>query len=88
MPRGTGMSPTRRRNRRPKTATPEALAAQLPDELRSLGGVDTPSDYQSLTGHVADWLNQAAPGRGHDLAASVMTAAGLEAAAFYRKVLT
>lgn len=88
MPRGTGMSPTQRRNRRPKTATPEALAAQLPDELRSLGGVGTPTDYQVLRGHIADWLNQAAPGGGHELAAPVMTAAGLSAADFYRKSLT
>ncbi|MGW8815511.1 hypothetical protein [Gordonia terrae] len=88
MPRGTGMSPTRRRNRRPKTDTPEALAARLPGELRSLEGVDTPSDYQALRGHVADWLNHAAPGHGHELAAPVLVAAGLSAADFYRKALT
>ncbi|WP_420880747.1 hypothetical protein [Rhodococcus sp. (in: high G+C Gram-positive bacteria)] len=87
MPRGTGMSPTRRRNRKPKAASPEALAALLPDELRSLQGLGTPSDYQALRGHVVDWLNHAVPGQGQNLAFPVMDAAGLSAAEFYRVAL-
>lgn len=88
MPRGTGMSPTRRRNCRPKSQSPEALAALLPDELRSLKGLYTLSDYQALRGNVVDWLGHAVPGTGHELTAPVMNAAGLSAADFYRKALT
>lgn len=88
MPRGTGMSPTRRRNRKPTASNPEALAALLPDELRSLKVLGTPSDYQTLWRHVADWLNHFAPGQGHVPVAAVMGAAGLSAADFYRKALT
>ncbi len=88
MPRGTGMSPTRRRNRKPTASSPEALAALLPDDLRSLEGLGTPGDYQALRGHVVDWLNHAVPDQGQNLAAPVMDAAGLAAADFYRKALT
>ncbi|PTR26488.1 hypothetical protein C8K36_10560 [Rhodococcus sp. OK519] len=87
MPRGSGMSPTRRRNRKPTGSSPEALAARLPDDLRSLEGVGTPSEYQALRGHVADWLDHAAPGQGQVQASAVMTAAGLSAAEFYRIAL-
>ncbi|MBM7458572.1 hypothetical protein JOE26_001247 [Rhodococcus coprophilus] len=88
MARGTGMSQTRRRNRKPSASSPEALAALLPNDLRLLGGLCTPGDYQSLRGNVADWLNGSVPGRGHELAAPVMNAAGLSAADFYHQVLT
>lgn len=85
-------------------ATPEALSARLPEDLRTFEGVSTPSDYLALRAHVVDWLNatigdvrsgqatapsnHAAPGRGHDLAAPVLDAAGLSAANYYRKALT
>ncbi len=69
-------------------ATPEALNARLPEDLRTFEGVCTPSDYLALRAHVVDWLNHAAPGRGHDLAAPVLDAAGLSAADYYRKALT
>lgn len=69
-------------------STPGALASLLPEELRSLEGVETPSDYQALRGHVVEWLNHAAPGHGHDLAAPVMNASGLSASDYYRKALT
>lgn len=84
MPRGTGMSPTRRRSRKPIASSPEALAALLPDELRSLEGLYTPGDHLSLRGRVVDWLNRIAPGV---KASPVMDAAGLSAADFYRHAL-
>lgn len=79
--------PIRRTSKRTAT-TPEALAEHLPVELRSLAGVDSLGDYRVLSHHITDWLNHAAPGHGHELAAPVMNAAGLSAADFYRKVLT
>ena len=88
MPRGTGMPPTRRRNRKPSTSSPQALAAVLPDELRTLEGLCTPSDYQALRGNAVNWLNGKVPGLGHELATPVLNAAGLSAADFYRKALT
>lgn len=87
MPRGTGMSPTRRRSRKPTATSPEALAARLPDELQSPEGLCTPGDYQSLRGHVVDWLDRAVPAQGQVLASPVMNAAGLSAADFYRQAL-
>lgn len=88
MPRGTGMPPTRRRNRRPKHESPEALAGRLPKELRSLEGVYTPGDYQSLRRDIASWVEQTAPGDVPELAARVMATAGITAADFYRRALT
>lgn len=82
------MGRPKRHSRKTSATSPEALADLLPVDLRSLQGVYTPSDYQALRGHVADWLNQAAPGAGPELAGPVMTAAGLTAADYYRKALT
>jgi hypothetical protein len=77
-----------RRNHKPSASSPEALAALLPDELRSLEGLYTPSDYQALRGNVVAWLSHAVPGIGHEIAAPVMNAAGLSAADFYLQALT
>ncbi|MEV4635245.1 hypothetical protein AB0J79_18630 [Rhodococcus coprophilus] len=74
-----------RRNTKQSASNPEALAALLPDELRSLEGLYTPSDYQALRGNVVDWLSSARHGTG--LATPVMNAAGLSAADFYRHAL-
>ena len=87
MSRGAGMSPTRRRNRKPTATSPGALAALLPNELRSLEGLYTRSDYLSLRGHVVDWLSHAVPGQEHVLVSPVMKAAGLSAADFYWQAL-
>lgn len=81
------MGRPKRRNNKQAASTPEALAALLPGELRSLEGLYTPSDYQALRGNVVDWLSHAVPGTGHELAAPVMNAAGLDAAAFYQQAL-
>ena len=90
MPRGTGMSPTRRRGRRPKADSPEALAARLPVELRSRAGLDSIDAYKSRATAVADWLNTQIPGQGRELLPSVMAAAGvgLSIVDFYRYRLT
>jgi hypothetical protein len=85
---GEPMRPGIRRGRQQSASTPEALASLLPGDLRSLEGLSTPSDYQALRGHVIDWINQAAPGHGQELAAPVLRAAGLSAADFYRVALT
>ncbi|CAM3257524.1 hypothetical protein RHDE110596_23750 [Prescottella defluvii] len=82
------MGRPKRHNRTRSASSPEALAALLPDDLRSLQGLGTPSDYQALRGHVVDWLNHAAPGQGQVLTSPVMDAAGMSAAEFYRKALT
>ncbi len=82
------MGRPKRHNRKQSASNPEALAALLPDDLRSLQGLGTPSDYQALRGHVVDWLNHAVPGHGQNLTSPVMDAAGLSAAEFYRKALT
>jgi hypothetical protein len=81
------MGRPKRHNRTRSASNPEALASLLPDELRSLQGLGTPSEYQALRGHVVDWLNQAVPGQGQVLASPVMNAAGLSAADFYRVAL-
>ncbi len=81
------MGRPKRRNSKQSASNPEALAALLPDELRSLQGLGTPSDYQALRGYVVDWLNHAVPGQGQNLASPVMDAAGLSAAEFYRIAL-
>lgn len=88
MEAGCLMGRPKRHTRTKSASSPEALAALLPDELRSLGGPYTPSDYLSLRGHVVDWLEQDAPGAGQELATAVMTAAGLSVADYYRKALT
>lgn len=82
------MGRPKRRNSKRAALSPEALAALLPDELRSLEGLGTRSDYLSLRGHVVDWLEQDAAGAGQELATAVMTAAGLSVADYYRKALT
>ncbi len=44
-------------------SSPEALAALLPNEIKSLEGLHTRSDYLSLRGHIVDWLSHAVPGQ-------------------------
>jgi len=88
MPRGSGMSVTRRRNRRPKTDDPEALAARLPDELRSFDGWQYTGALHEYWSALSGWLLcQDAPSEMHDVAA-VMRAAGLSAADWFRRMLT
>lgn len=65
--------------------TPETLAAGLPVELRAFDGLESTGAYRSRTTAVADWLNTQIPGQGRELAPSVMTAAGLSVAAFFRR---
>ncbi|MGG7103113.1 MULTISPECIES: hypothetical protein [Rhodococcus] len=76
-----------RRNSKRAAPSPEALAALLPNELRSLKGLYTRSDFLSLRVHVVDWLSHAVPGQEHVLVSPVMGAAGLSAADFYRQAL-
>lgn len=81
MTRGSGMSPTRRRNRRPKADCPEALAARLPDELRSLDGIDTPGDLGQRLTALGSFAGSDA------LALPVFNAAGHSVAGWYRQAL-
>jgi len=87
MSRGTGMSPTRRRNRRGKAGDPAELAARLPAELRRLEAYPLPSGYRALSADVAAWIDRTAPGRGAALAVPVLKAAGLSLADWYRRLL-
>jgi hypothetical protein len=92
MPRGSGMAPTRRRNRGPKGDTPATLAARLPDELRSFGAWcyadDGASGLRDYLDALSRWLFwQGAPYETSDVTA-VMNAAGLCAADWYRSRLS
>lgn len=78
------MGRPKRHTRTHSASSPEALAALLPDEIKSLEGWYTPSDYHALRGHVVDWINHIAPG---EKPSRVMEAAGLSAADFYRIAL-
>lgn len=88
MPRGTGMSPTRRRNRRSQTMSPEALAARLPGELRSFRGYASPGDFHATAARIAAWLDTQAPGIAEGTTVPVMIAAGIGPSAWYRAALT
>jgi hypothetical protein len=79
---------THKRNRQRRGSTPEALAARLPHELRSFGSFTDPGDLRSHWAAVADWLNTQVPGQGEALAVSVMNAAGLDPASWYRQALS
>lgn len=68
-------------------SSPEALAALLPNEIKSLEGLHTRSDYLSLRGHIVDWLSHAVPGQDQVLVSPVVGASGLSAADFYRQAL-
>jgi hypothetical protein len=76
-----------RRNSKRAMSSPQALASLLPEGLRSLEGLDAPSDYQEQKRRVVAWLDQIAPGRGHEMAAPVLRAAALSAADYYRRAL-
>lgn len=84
------MPPTRRHNRKPKGLDPESLAAQLPPQLRTFtdwhrddGG--DPTGIREYTTAITEWLDSGDLPRG--LTASVMHAAGLTAASWYRTML-
>lgn len=76
-----------RHTRTRSALSPEALAALLPNAIKSLEGLCTPSDHLALRGHVVDWLSYAVPGQDQVLVSTVMGAAGLSAADFYRQAL-
>jgi hypothetical protein len=67
------MPPTRRINRQP-TNTTEALAARLPDELKSFG---LSTDMPSRTVEIAKWITAQKPRADADLVKPVMAAVGL-----------
>ena len=75
------MPKTRRRNRLPKGNTPEALAARLPNELRTF---DT---WQYRDG-LRDYLKALADSVPEHLTHPVMSAAGLSAADWFRHMLS
>ena len=75
------MPPTRRRNRRPKHNTPEALAARLPNELRSFDAWHYPDGLRDCYKAVADSVPD-------NLTHPVMNAAGLSAADWFRHMLS
>lgn len=85
MPRGTGMAPTRRRNRL-GVADPEALAAQLPEGLRAWKPSPGSQGFSAHARRIAEWLNTQQAGLGY-LTPLVMAAAGLTAAAWFRQSL-
>jgi hypothetical protein len=76
------MAPTRRRNRRPRPASPENLAARLPDELRGLNRIHTPADLQGRLRAIGGLVGSP------DLALPVFNAAGHSVADAYRQMLT
>jgi hypothetical protein len=79
---------TVRYSSRSRDDDPEALAARLPDDLRSFKPSTDPKDLRSHLGAVADWLNGQIPGAAEDLTMPVMKAAGLSAADWYRSGLS
>lgn len=81
------MPPTRRKARRTTHNDPDALAARLPNELKTFGAFDSPDDLRSHWTAVADWLNNQAPGAAEQLARPVMAAAGLTSAVWYRQAM-
>lgn len=78
---------TVRHNRRPNASAPYALAARLPDDLRSFKLSTDPDDLRSHITAVADWLNTQIPGTAEHLTSPVMSAAGLSAVDWYRQAL-
>lgn len=86
--RGSGMSPTRRRNRRSQAMSPEALATRLPHDCRSFRGYARPGDFQATAARIAAWLNEQVPGTAEELTIPVMIAAGIGPADWYRAALT
>ena len=67
---------------------PAALAACLPDELRSFGSFVDPDDFRSHATAVTNWLNAQLPGAAEHLTLRIMTAAGLNTANWYRMALS
>lgn len=75
------MPKTRRRNRLPKGGTPEALAARLPNELKTL-------DAWRYRDGLRDYLNALADAVPDQMTHPVMNAAGLSAADWFRHMLS
>ena len=71
-----------------RVSDPEALAALLPDELRTFRASTDPEGFRSHLAAVADWLNDQIPGAAEDLTMPVMKAAGLSATDWYRSRLS
>ncbi len=65
---------THKRGRHRSDHTPEALAARLPEELKSFG---LSTDIAAREAAIAEWIDERAPGQGEDLAGPVMVVAGL-----------
>jgi hypothetical protein len=78
----------KRWNRPDNNTDPDALAARLPDDLRSFDGLDTVGDYRTRWTAVADWLNTQVPGHAEGLVHPVMNAADLGVVEFYKLKLT
>jgi hypothetical protein len=76
------MGRPKRRNRSSDTG-PEALVARLPDELRRFWGF-TDDDFRSHATPVAAWLNTQVPGAAEHLKATVMAAAGISVADWFK----
>jgi hypothetical protein len=77
---------TVRRSSKLRVTDPEALAARLPDDLRTLRPTSDSRDFRAHAGRIAEWLNTQQPGLGH-LTPAVMAAAGLTASAWFRQSL-
>lgn len=72
---------TIRRNSRRRANDPAALAARLPDELRSFKPSADPADFREHLRAIGDFAGF------DELAMPVMNAAGLSAADWYRQAL-
>lgn len=72
---------TLRRDSRRRADDPEAIAARLPDELRSFKPSTDSADFREHIRAVAEFAGS------DDLAIPVMNAAGLTAADWYRQAL-
>ncbi len=80
------MGRPRRRQSSRTLADPQALAAQLPDELSSFHPVPGSHHFHDHARRVAEWLNTQHPGLGY-LTPAVMAAAGLTASDWFRQSL-
>jgi hypothetical protein len=65
---------TLRRNRKPQRNDPEALAKQLPEELRNFG---TNTDMGKRRDDIVRWIDTQRPREGTALVEPVMVAVGL-----------
>jgi hypothetical protein len=75
------MPKTQRHNRKRDVSSPEALAKQLPEDLRNFG---TYTDMDKRRDDIVRWINTQRPQQGAALVEPVMVAVGLTYLAGFR----